>query len=174
MAYTATHRFARISAQKVRPLANLIRGKHADEALEILKYMPHRGARMLEKVLKSALGNAEDLRAANISAAGGGRCPRGWRPDREAHPAACPRHGVHDQEADGAYPRAARCGSAGVSREAVRPKRRTSDSDEFRIQSRTKGNHVWVKKSIRSDSASASWKAGKAAGMPRSRNSRNC
>ena len=56
MAYTATHRFAQISAQKVRPLANLIRGKHADEALEILKYMPHRGARMLEKVLKSALG----------------------------------------------------------------------------------------------------------------------
>ncbi len=60
MEYAATHRFARISAQKVRPLANLIRGKFADEALEILKYMPHRGARMLEKVLKSALGNAED------------------------------------------------------------------------------------------------------------------
>jgi large subunit ribosomal protein L22 len=67
MGYEATHRFARISAQKVRPLANLIRGKHADEALEILKYMPHRGARLLEKVLKSALGNAEDLRAPNMS-----------------------------------------------------------------------------------------------------------
>src|SRR5271168_2806809 len=66
MAYVATYRFARISAQKVRPLANLIRGKHADEALEILKYMPHRGARLLEKVLKSALGNAEDLRAPDI------------------------------------------------------------------------------------------------------------
>ncbi|HEX3999932.1 MAG TPA: 50S ribosomal protein L22 [Pirellulales bacterium] len=67
MAYTATHRFAQISARKVRPLANLIRGKHADEALDILKYMPHRGARMLEKVLKSALGNAEDRRSVNIS-----------------------------------------------------------------------------------------------------------
>jgi large subunit ribosomal protein L22 len=67
MAYTATYRFARISARKVRPLANLIRGKHADEALEILKYLPHRGARMLEKVVKSALGNAEDLRATNIT-----------------------------------------------------------------------------------------------------------
>ncbi len=66
MAYVATYRFARISARKVRPLANLIRGKHADEALDILKYMPHRGARMLEKVLKSALGNAEDLRATNL------------------------------------------------------------------------------------------------------------
>ena len=67
MAYTATHRFARISARKVRSLANLIRGKHADEALDILKYMPHRGARLLEKVLKSALGNAEDRRATDVA-----------------------------------------------------------------------------------------------------------
>ena len=66
MAYEATHRFARISARKVRPIADLIRGKHADEALDILRYMPHRGARMLEKVLKSALGNAEDRRALNV------------------------------------------------------------------------------------------------------------
>jgi large subunit ribosomal protein L22 len=66
MPFTAKHRFARISASKVRPLADLIRGKHADEALEILRFQPQRGARMLEKVLKSALGNAEDLRAANV------------------------------------------------------------------------------------------------------------
>jgi large subunit ribosomal protein L22 len=67
MPYTAKHRFARISARKVRSLANLIRGKHADEALDILKYMPHRGARLLEKVLKSALGNAEDRRARDVN-----------------------------------------------------------------------------------------------------------
>lgn len=66
MPYQATHRFARVSARKVRPLANLIRGKHADEALDILRYMPQRGARLLEKVLKSALGNAEDRRAPKI------------------------------------------------------------------------------------------------------------
>jgi large subunit ribosomal protein L22 len=66
MPYQATHRFARISARKVRPLAALIRGKPADEALNILRYQPQRGARMLEKVVKSALGNAEDLRAANV------------------------------------------------------------------------------------------------------------
>jgi len=65
MAYRATHRFARISASKVRPIAKLIRGKRADEALEILRYQPQRGARLLEKVLKSALGNAEDQRASN-------------------------------------------------------------------------------------------------------------
>jgi large subunit ribosomal protein L22 len=67
MPYKATHRFARISARKVRPLASLVRGKYADEALDILRYMPHRGARLLEKVIKSALGNAEDQRAANVA-----------------------------------------------------------------------------------------------------------
>jgi large subunit ribosomal protein L22 len=67
MAYEAVHRFARISARKVRPLADLIRGKFADEALDILRYQPERGARMLEKVLKSALANAEDRRAQNLS-----------------------------------------------------------------------------------------------------------
>lgn len=64
MPYNATHRFARMSARKVRPLADMIRGKSADDALHILKYQPQRGARLLEKVLKSALGNAEDRRAA--------------------------------------------------------------------------------------------------------------
>src|SRR4029077_13888063 len=67
MAYTAIHRHARISARKVRPLADLIRGKAVDDALAILKYQPQRGARMLEKVIKSALGNAEDQRAPNVA-----------------------------------------------------------------------------------------------------------
>jgi large subunit ribosomal protein L22 len=58
--FKACHRYARISARKVRPLADLVRGKFADEAIEILKYQPHRGARMLEKVLQSAIGNAAD------------------------------------------------------------------------------------------------------------------
>ena len=60
MAFNASHRFARISPRKVRHLADLVRGKFADEALNILKYQPQRGARMLEKVIKSALGNAQD------------------------------------------------------------------------------------------------------------------
>ena len=66
MAYEATHRFAKISPRKVRPLADLIRGKFADEALEILRFQPHRGARLLEKVLRSAMANAEDRRAQNL------------------------------------------------------------------------------------------------------------
>ena len=60
MAFRASHRFARISASKVRPLADLVRGKYADEALDILRYQPQRGARLLEKVIRSALGNAQD------------------------------------------------------------------------------------------------------------------
>jgi len=60
MAFRASHRYARVSASKVRPLADLVRGKFADEALDILRYQPQRGARMLEKVIRSALGNAQD------------------------------------------------------------------------------------------------------------------
>lgn len=67
MAFHAVHHHARISPRKVRPLATLIRGKRVDEALAILHFQPHRGARMLEKVLKSAVGNAEDQRATGIS-----------------------------------------------------------------------------------------------------------
>jgi large subunit ribosomal protein L22 len=66
MAYKAIYRHARISARKVRPLADLIRGQRVDDALSILRYQPQRGARMLEKLIKSALGNAEDLRAPNV------------------------------------------------------------------------------------------------------------
>lgn len=67
MAFVATHRYARCSAQKVRLLADMIRGKRADEALDVLRYQPQRGARMLEKVLRSALANAEDQRAADVA-----------------------------------------------------------------------------------------------------------
>src|SRR3954467_15095063 len=66
-AYQATYRHARISARKGRALANLIRGKHADAALDLLRYQPQRGARFLEKVLRSALGNAEDRRAPSVN-----------------------------------------------------------------------------------------------------------
>jgi large subunit ribosomal protein L22 len=64
--YHATHRFARISVRKLRPLLDLIRGHYADDALDLLKYMPHRGARMIEQVLKSAMANAEDKGIRNV------------------------------------------------------------------------------------------------------------
>ena len=60
MEYRATHRHADMSARKVRPFAALIRGKSVDEALQLLRFAPNRGARLVETVLKSAMGNAED------------------------------------------------------------------------------------------------------------------
>lgn len=64
--YTATHRFARISVRKLRPILDLIRGKYADDAIDIMRWMPHRGARMIEQVLKSAMANAEDKGVRNV------------------------------------------------------------------------------------------------------------
>jgi large subunit ribosomal protein L22 len=58
--YKASHRFARTSVRKLLPILDLIRGKYADDALDTLKYLPHRGARMIERVLRSAMANAED------------------------------------------------------------------------------------------------------------------
>jgi large subunit ribosomal protein L22 len=66
MEYRASHRYADMSARKIRPFATLIRGRSADEALELLRFLPNKSARLLEQVLKSALGNAEDRGARNI------------------------------------------------------------------------------------------------------------
>ena len=66
MEYRAIHRLADMSARKVRPFTDLIRHRPADEALELLKYLPNKSARLLEQVLKSALGNAEDRGARDI------------------------------------------------------------------------------------------------------------
>jgi len=60
MQYKAMHRHSDMSASKIRPFADLIRGKDAQEAMELLRFYPNRGARLLEAVLKSAVGNAED------------------------------------------------------------------------------------------------------------------
>jgi large subunit ribosomal protein L22 len=49
-----------ISAQKVRLLVNLVRGKDAVEALNLLKFMPQRAAKPVSKVLASAVANAEE------------------------------------------------------------------------------------------------------------------
>lgn len=64
--YKAKHRFADVSAQKMRPIASMIRGMNVDEAVESLKFLPNRGARLIEAVVKSALGNAEDLGCRNL------------------------------------------------------------------------------------------------------------
>jgi large subunit ribosomal protein L22 len=62
----ASHRHARISATKVRPFAKMIQGLTVEQGIEALKYEPNRGARFLEKVLRSAAANAEDRGARNV------------------------------------------------------------------------------------------------------------
>lgn len=55
----ATAKFIRMSAQKARLVADLIRGKNAGEAINILRFTKKRASRAIEKVLKSAISNAE-------------------------------------------------------------------------------------------------------------------
>jgi large subunit ribosomal protein L22 len=56
-------RHARITPRKARRVIDLIRGKRAADALVSLRYMPYRGARPVEKLLKSAMANAENKAA---------------------------------------------------------------------------------------------------------------
>ena len=49
----------RISARKVRPVVDLIRGRKVDEAFALLRAVPHRATGHVRKVLKSAVANAE-------------------------------------------------------------------------------------------------------------------
>jgi large subunit ribosomal protein L22 len=60
MKFRAIHRHADMSPRKIRPFAALIRNRPVDEALELLKFLPNKSARLLEQVLLSAVGNAED------------------------------------------------------------------------------------------------------------------
>lgn len=66
MRFIAKQKHADVTPRKLRPFAALIRGKTADEAMEALRFLPNRGARLLEAVLKSAVGNAEDRGVRNI------------------------------------------------------------------------------------------------------------
>ena len=63
----ATVKYARISSRKIAIVANLIRGKNVDEALAILKFTPKAGSEVLEKLLKSAIANAENNNQMNHS-----------------------------------------------------------------------------------------------------------
>ena len=62
----AKHNFARISPQKARLVADLIRGKSVDQALEILTFSNKKAAVLVKKVLESAIANAEHNEGAEI------------------------------------------------------------------------------------------------------------
>ena len=88
--YNSIHRWARIAPRKARLVADLVRGMPVNDAIAVLENHPRRGAKLLHKVLKSALANASnaldvDLNALVVSEAQvdmrrllGGR--QRWRP----------------------------------------------------------------------------------------------
>lgn len=68
MQVPAKLKFARLSAQKARLIANLIRNMPVDKALEILRFNPRKAALLFKKVLNSAIANAENNAGADIDA----------------------------------------------------------------------------------------------------------
>ena len=55
----AVAKYVRMSSIKLKPVADLVRGKDVAEALTILKFTPGKGAEIVEKVVQSALANAD-------------------------------------------------------------------------------------------------------------------
>ena len=66
MPYEAKHRFARISPRKARLVMDLVRGRDVDDALSMLKFSKQRVSGMIEKVIRSAVANANEQETANI------------------------------------------------------------------------------------------------------------
>ncbi|HET7569669.1 MAG TPA: 50S ribosomal protein L22 [Gammaproteobacteria bacterium] len=66
MQVAAKHRFARISAQKARLVADQVRGKPVEQALQTLTFSPKAAAVLVRKVLESAIANAEHNEGADI------------------------------------------------------------------------------------------------------------
>ncbi len=63
MAWKATHRFARISPRKVKLIIDMIRGMRASDAVDLLKFAPQRSAKFVQKVVQSAVANANEQEA---------------------------------------------------------------------------------------------------------------
>lgn len=59
MEVRATQRFVRISPQKVRMIVDAIKGKPAEAAIDALKFMPQKAAGIVEKIVHSAVANAD-------------------------------------------------------------------------------------------------------------------
>jgi large subunit ribosomal protein L22 len=64
MAFTAKHRFARIAPRKARLIVDLIRGRDVDDAISMLRFAKQRASGMVEKVIRSAVANANEREVA--------------------------------------------------------------------------------------------------------------
>jgi len=62
----AVLKFVRLSPQKARAVADLVRGKKVDDALNILKFNTRKSAKLIRKVLESAIANAENNHGADV------------------------------------------------------------------------------------------------------------
>ena len=87
MEFRASHRYADISARKARLVIALVRGKYVNDALQILRSTPNRASTMVDKVLRSAIANADESLEAQMDRlrvkeawADGGPTRRKWRP----------------------------------------------------------------------------------------------
>ena len=66
MQVTSKLRYARISPQKCRLVADTVRGQPVNNALNTLKYMPKKGADLVYKVLWSAIANAQENKGLDV------------------------------------------------------------------------------------------------------------
>ena len=57
---------AQISAQKARLVADQVRGRHVDEALDLLEFSPKKASKLVKKLLDSAIANAENNEGADV------------------------------------------------------------------------------------------------------------
>ncbi len=60
MEIRALTKYSRISPKKAREITRVIQGKNAAEAVELLKFIPRKSARLISKTLQSAIANAEN------------------------------------------------------------------------------------------------------------------
>ncbi len=60
MPFEAKHRYARISPRKARLVMNLVRGRDVDDALTLLRFSKQRSSVFIEKVIRSAVANANE------------------------------------------------------------------------------------------------------------------
>ncbi len=68
MEVKAVARYVRVSPQKVRMLADAIKGKPVEKAMDMLRFMPQKSAGIVEKVLRSAVANADQQPDIDIDA----------------------------------------------------------------------------------------------------------
>jgi len=66
MEVKAVAKYMRISPRKVRVLIDSIKGKSAEKGLDHVKYMPQKAAKMLEKLIRSAVANADQNPNVNV------------------------------------------------------------------------------------------------------------